>query len=102
MPPRRATTRSIPTPASRSTARLILRCPIPARSISQVVIAEWQVSETNPNVIDPATRREVMRIDEPQFNHKGGKLAFRATDHYLYLSLGDGGNANDVGDGHTR
>ncbi len=67
---------------------------------SQSVIAEWKVSETDPNVIDPATRREVMRIDEPQFNHKGGKLAFRATDHYLYFSLGDGGNANDVGDGH--
>jgi glucose/arabinose dehydrogenase len=68
---------------------------------SQSVIAEWKVSETDPNVIDPATRREVMRIDEPQFNHKGGKLAFRATDHYLYFSLGDGGNANDVGDGHN-
>ena len=67
----------------------------------QAVIAEWQVSATNPDVIDPATRREVMRIDEPQFNHNGGKLAFRATDHYLYLSLGDGGNANDVGDGHN-
>lgn len=68
---------------------------------SQSVIAEWKVSETDPNVIDPATRREVMRIDEPEFNHKGGKLAFRATDRYLYFSLGDGGNANDVGDGHN-
>src|SRR5439155_423579 len=45
--------------------------------------------------------REVVRIDEPQFNHNGGKLAFRATDHYLYLSLGDGGNFNDIGDGHN-
>jgi hypothetical protein len=42
-----------------------------------------------------------MRIDEPEFNHNGGKLAFRASDHYLYISLGDGGAANDVGDGHT-
>jgi glucose/arabinose dehydrogenase len=75
--------------------------PDPSPFDSQSVIAEWKVSETDPNVIDPATRREVMRIDEPQFNHKGGELAFRATDHYLYLSLGDGGNANDVGDGHT-
>ena len=75
--------------------------PDPSPFDSQSVIAEWKVSETDPNVIDPATRREVMRIDEPQFNHKGGKLAFRATDHYLYFSLGDGGNANDVGDGHN-
>ncbi len=68
---------------------------------NQAVLAEWKVSETDPNVIDPSTRREVMRIDHPQFNHEGGKLAFRATDHYLYLSEGDGGNANDVGDGHN-
>lgn len=68
---------------------------------SQSVIAEWKVSDSNPNIIDPATRREVMRIDEPQFNHKGGQLAFRTSDRYLYFSLGDGGNANDVGDGHN-
>ena len=68
---------------------------------SQSVIAEWKVSDSDPNVIDPATRREVMRIDQPQFNHKGGQLAFRASDRYLYISLGDGGNANDVGDGHN-
>ena len=68
---------------------------------SQSVIAEWKVSEADPNVIDPATRREVVRIDEPQFNHKGGQLAFRPSDHYLYISLGDGGNFNDIGDGHN-
>ena len=75
--------------------------PNPSPFDSQSVIAEWKVSATNPNVIDPSTRREIMRIDEPQFNHKGGQLAFRASDRYLYISLGDGGNANDVGDGHT-
>jgi glucose/arabinose dehydrogenase len=67
----------------------------------QSVIAEWQVSAGNPDVADPSSRREVMRIDEPQSNHNGGKLAFRASDQYLYISLGDGGAANDVGDGHN-
>jgi glucose/arabinose dehydrogenase len=75
--------------------------PNPSPFDNQSVLAEWQVSATDPNVIDPSTRREVVRIDHPQFNHDGGKLAFRATDRYLYISLGDGGNANDVGDGHT-
>lgn len=67
----------------------------------QSVIAEWQVSAGNPDVIDPATRREVMRIDEPQSNHNGCTLAFRPSDHYLYLSLGDGGAADDAGAGHN-
>jgi glucose/arabinose dehydrogenase len=67
----------------------------------QSVIAEWQVSAGNPDVVDSATRREVMRIDEPEFNHNGGQLVFRPSDHYLYIALGDGGAANDVGDGHN-
>jgi glucose/arabinose dehydrogenase len=66
----------------------------------QSVIAEWQISAGNPDVVDPATRREVMRIDHPQFNHNAGQMVFRPSDHYLYISIGDGGAANDVGDGH--
>jgi len=67
----------------------------------QAVIAEWQVSAGNPDVIDPATRREVMRIDHPQGNHDGCTLAFRPSDNYLYISLGDGGAANDTQAGHN-
>ncbi|HVF73380.1 MAG TPA: PQQ-dependent sugar dehydrogenase [Chthoniobacterales bacterium] len=67
----------------------------------QSVVAEWQVSAGNPDVVDPATRREVMRIDQPQSNHNGGQLAFRPSDKYLYIGLGDGGAANDVGNGHN-
>jgi glucose/arabinose dehydrogenase len=65
------------------------------------VVAEWKISAGDPDVADVASRREVMRIDEPQFNHNGGQLAFRPSDHYLYISLGDGGAADDTGDGHS-
>jgi glucose/arabinose dehydrogenase len=67
----------------------------------QSVIAEWQVSAGNADVVDTTTRREIMRIDEPQFNHNAGQMVFRPSDRYLYIALGDGGNANDVGDGHN-
>src|SRR5450432_1411839 len=75
--------------------------PDPSPFDHQSVVAEWKVSTSNPDVADPATRREILRVDEPEFNHNGGKLAFRPGEPYLYISLGDGGNANDVGDGHN-
>jgi plastocyanin/glucose/arabinose dehydrogenase len=68
---------------------------------NQSVIAEWQVSSSNPDAIDPTTRREIVRIDHPESNHNAGQLAFRPSDHYLYISEGDGGAANDVGAGHN-
>jgi len=67
----------------------------------QSVVAKWQVSVGNPDIADPASRREVMRIDEPGTSHSGGKLAFRPGEPYLYISLGDGGCCNDIGDGHN-
>ena len=68
----------------------------------QSVVAEWQVSAGNPDLADPAIRREVLRVDEPQANHNGGKLTFHPEDLYLYIGLGDGGASNDVGDGHNN
>ena len=55
----------------------------------------------DPNIIDPASRREILSFGKNANNHNGGTIAF-GPDGYLYIGLGDGGNANDVGASHIE
>jgi glucose/arabinose dehydrogenase len=63
-------------------------------------ISEFGVS-ADPNVADPTSERILLQVDEPQFNHNAGALAF-GPDGFLHIALGDGGGANDVGLGHVE
>ena len=63
----------------------------------QNVVAEWRAVEPgNPAAgVNPASRREIMRVDWPQFNHDAGDIAF-GPDGMLYVPMGDGGGADDA------
>jgi glucose/arabinose dehydrogenase len=65
------------------------------------VVTEWKMSASNPALVDPASRREIVSFGKNASNHNGGTLSF-GVDGYLYLGLGDGGNANDVGPSHLE
>jgi glucose/arabinose dehydrogenase len=64
------------------------------------VVGELSVSADDPNVADLGSLKTVLQIDQPQFNHNAGHIAF-GPDGYLYVPIGDGGGGDDVGTGHT-
>ncbi|MFA7562906.1 MAG: fasciclin domain-containing protein [Methanoculleus sp.] len=64
-------------------------------------ISEFQVDSSNPDTVDVSSEKVLMYIDKSYENHNGGILAFSPVDGYLYISVGDIGKGNDVGDGHN-
>jgi glucose/arabinose dehydrogenase len=70
--------------------------PAGAEADHQNVVVEWKANDPkNPAAgVDPARLRVVLRADWPEFNHNGGDLHF-GPDRMLYISMGDGGHADD-------
>ncbi|NWF68666.1 MAG: PQQ-dependent sugar dehydrogenase [Chloroflexi bacterium] len=58
------------------------------------VIARYSVAADNPDAVDPASARIILRVQQPFPNHNGGTIAF-GPDGYLYIGLGDGGSQAD-------
>lgn len=64
-------------------------------------ISEFTVSASDPNLANLGSERKILQEPHPQSNHNGGTIAF-GPDGYLYISIGDGGNKNDLGPGHVE
>src|SRR6185369_6373883 len=70
-------------------------------STRQDRLSRFEISPTNPN--QGLANSEVILISQPDdfSNHNAGDLHF-GTDGYLYVSLGDEGDANDTGANSQR
>ncbi|MPZ20899.1 MAG: hypothetical protein GEV06_23805 [Luteitalea sp.] len=71
-------------------------------SDGHTVIARFERSATNPDIAEVDSRFDLVFagvpfIEQPEQNHNGGKILFRA-DGYLYIAMGDGGGRNDPND----
>ena len=63
-------------------------------------VAEYHASPGS-NDADEGSEKIILAMDHPQPNHDAGMVAF-GHDGYLYISVGDGGGANDSGVGHVE
>jgi hypothetical protein len=62
------------------------------------VLAEWSLDPADPSRIDPASKREILRIAQPTRDHNLGQIGFDSNASpgdpdrgILYVAVGDGG-----------
>jgi glucose/arabinose dehydrogenase len=59
-------------------------------------IVEYKVDASNPDRLDPSSRRQILFQEQPYSNHNGGLIAFDRSG-MLIIGFGDGGSRGDPG-----
>ncbi len=57
-------------------------------------VSRFRVSEDDPDRADPDSEAVILEIPQPFWNHNSGSIEF-GLDGYLYIGVGDGGDADD-------
>ena len=63
--------------------------------LSSTVVSEFVADTNRLECTNLSTERNLLTIPQPDMNHNGGQLRF-GPDGYLYIGMGDGGNAGDT------
>jgi len=58
------------------------------------VVTEFKTKASNPDQADRATKRTLLTIRDPKWNHNGGMMEF-GRDGNLWIGTGDGGDGGD-------